>query len=154
MSALEQIFADLGAWNWLVLGLVLLGLEILAPGTIFLWFGIAALVVGAVSLFVDLPWQVDVVVFLLLAFSSLLIGRKLMAKISRESGDPGLNQRGSRYVGREFVLATPISQGDGRLSIDDTVWRISGPDLPAGTRVTVDRVEGVKLVVKPLQPRG
>ena len=33
----------LGPWFWVVLGVLLLVLEILAPGTMFLWFGVAAL---------------------------------------------------------------------------------------------------------------
>ncbi|MER2634298.1 MAG: NfeD family protein, partial [Rhizobiaceae bacterium] len=45
---LAGIFAELGLWNWFVLGFVLLALEILVPGVFLLWIGIAALVVGAV----------------------------------------------------------------------------------------------------------
>ena len=33
-------------WTWVVLGLVLLGLEALAPGLFALWFGLAALATG------------------------------------------------------------------------------------------------------------
>ncbi|MDN3720837.1 NfeD family protein [Roseibium salinum] len=67
----------------------------------------------------------------------------------RKKGDPGLNQRGSRYVGREFTLTTPLREGAGNLSVDDTIWRITGPDLPAGTKVRVEAVEGARLVVAP-----
>ncbi|MDM7322647.1 MAG: hypothetical protein P3W87_005090, partial [Gammaproteobacteria bacterium] len=34
--------------------------------------------------------------------------------------------------------------------MDDTVWRVFGPDLPAGTRVEVIGVEGTALRVQPL----
>jgi len=141
------LMEQLGPWNWFILGLILLGLEILAPGTVFLWFGISAILVGTLALFIELPWQAYIAIFLVLSLVSLLIGRRLMAQLSQESGDPNLNRRGSRYVGREFTLDTPISQGQGRLSIDDTVWRIAGPDLPAGTKIKVDRVDGARLVV-------
>jgi len=143
MGLMEQ----LGPWNWFILGLILLGLEILAPGTVFLWFGISALLVGTLALFTDFPWQAYIAIFLVLSLVTLLAGRRLMARLGEESGDPNLNRRGSRYVGREFTLDTPISQGQGRLSIDDTVWRISGTDMPAGTKVKVDRVDGARLVV-------
>ena len=46
------------------------------------------------------------------------------------------------------MLTEAIVNGRGRLSIDDTVWRIEGPDLPAGTRVTVSAAEGSRLKVK------
>ncbi|WP_298984557.1 NfeD family protein [uncultured Roseibium sp.] len=147
MSLVESTIAALGPWSWFVLGLFLLGLEILAPGTIFLWFGLSALVVGVISLLFDFAWQVDVGLFLMLSLASLLIGRRLMRNLASEKGDPGLNQRGSRYIGREFTLAAPLNEGAGKLSIDDTIWRITGPDLPAGTKVRVDSIDGARLVV-------
>lgn len=147
MSLIESAITSLGPWSWFILGLILLGLEILAPGTIFLWFGLSALVVGVVALTFDFAWQVHVVLFLVLSLISLLVGRRMMMKMASEKGDPGLNQRGSRYVGREFTLAAPLSEGAGNLSIDDTIWRITGPDLPAGTKVKVDSVDGARLVV-------
>jgi membrane protein implicated in regulation of membrane protease activity len=45
------------------------------------------------------------------------------------------------------VLAEPIVQGAGRLSFDDTLWRIEGPDLPAGARVRVVGLSGTVLRV-------
>lgn len=139
---------SLGPWAWCVLGLILLLLEVLAPGFVFLWFGIAAMVVGGLAFLVDMSWQVELIVFIVLSVVSLLAGRSLMAKLSPSEGDPRLNNRGSRYVGREFVLAQPLSKGEGKLSIDDTVWRISGPDLPAGSSVRVVAVDGVRLQVE------
>lgn len=151
MSIIERIVLELGPWNWWVVGLILIGLEVLAPGTVFLWFGISAILVGTLALFVDLSWQASLVIFLVLSFASLIAGRYMMSRMSSEAGDPGLNRRGSRYIGRRFVLETPLQQGAGKLSIDDTVWRISGPDLPAGTPVTVERIDGARLVVAPAE---
>jgi membrane protein implicated in regulation of membrane protease activity len=31
--------------------------------------------------------------------------------------------------------------------IDDTIWRVAGPDAPAGSRVKVVRVDGANLTV-------
>ena len=44
------LVAELGPWSWWIVGLVFLGLEILIPGVFLLWIGLAAIVVGAVSL--------------------------------------------------------------------------------------------------------
>lgn len=147
MSIIERIVLELGPWNWWIVGLILIGLEVLAPGTVFLWFGISAILVGTLALFVDLSWQTSLIIFLVLSFVTLIAGRYLMSKMASETGDPGLNRRGSRYIGRKFVLETPLQQGSGKLSIDDTVWRITGPDLPAGTTVRVERIDGARLVV-------
>ena len=136
MSGTEQLIAFLGPWSWFVLGLLLLGLEILAPGTIFLWFGIAAFVVGVVDFFFDPGWQILVVLFLVVSLVSLLAGRALMGKMASEQGDPGLNQRGSRYIGRQFTLTRPLSEGSGNLSIDDTIWRITGSNANRSASLT------------------
>ena len=50
---------------------------------------------------------------------------------------PLLNRRGAQLIGRIATLAEPIKDGRGRIRIGDTLWRVSGPDLPAGTRVRV-----------------
>lgn len=151
MTFIENTISALGPWTWFVLGLLLLGLEIVAPGSIFLWFGLSALAVGVVALIFDPSWQVLVSLFLVLSIVSLLAGRRMMRKLASETGDPGLNQRGSRYIGREFTLQKPLSEGAGNLSIDDTIWRITGPDLPAGTKVRVDAIDGARLVVSQVE---
>ena len=149
MGLFGTIIRELGPWSWHVLGLLLLGLEILAPGTFFLWFGISALIVGTAALFFDMSWQAELIIFLVIAFASLIAGRRLMNRKSagQEGEGDTLNRRGSRYVGREFVLGEPIAQGTGRLNVDDSVWRVTGPDLPAGAKVRVVEVDGSVLKV-------
>lgn len=148
MGLVERILFELGPWSWWVLGLGLIALEVVLPGTFFLWFGIAAMLVGVLALMVDLSWQVALGLFIFLALLNLVVGRRLLRKGEAVVGDPHLNQRGSRYIGREFVLTEPITQNGGRLSVDDTVWRITGPELAAGTRVRVTGIDGAQLVVE------
>jgi len=59
-----------------------------------------------------------------------------------------LNRRGSQYIGREFTLTEPIVNGIGRLNVDDTIWRISGPDMDSGVQIIVDGMDGTILRVK------
>ena len=47
-------------------------------------------------------------------------------------------------------LGAPIVDGRGRLKVDDTVWLVEGPDLPAGTRVEVTGVDNTLLRVTQL----
>ncbi|MDX5594718.1 NfeD family protein [Pseudovibrio sp. SPO723] len=145
---MRDIVDYLGPYTWWVLGLILLGLEIIAPGFVFLWFAIAAIMVGVLAMFVDLTWQWMVFLFGVLSLTTLIVGRKWASSRSKNEGDEMLNQRGSRYIGRTFILRAPIEQGQGSLNIDDTVWRVRGPDLPEGTLVKVVRIEGVSLVVE------
>lgn len=148
---ISSLIAELGPWNWMVLGFVLLAAEILLPGVFLLWIGIAAILVGALSLqfwgYFFWTWQVQVLVFLILAVASAYLGNKIMNATKTESDEPLLNQRGEQLVGRTATLHEPISEGFGRVRIGDTTWRVSGPDLPAGTRVRIVSAKAGDLVV-------
>ncbi len=143
--------ASLGPWAWIIAGLVLLGLELLAPGTFFMWLGIAAVAVGLVSFFNDVGWQIELVLFVVFAIASVIVGRRYFARNADESTDtPGLNERGQSYVGREVTLAEPLVDGRGRVKLGDTMWRVEGPSLPAGTQVRVTGVRSGTLLIEPV----
>jgi len=143
---------QLGPWNWMVLGLVLLGLEILLPGVFLLWIGLAALAVGSLSLLLwDVGfwgWELQTVIFLALSVVFAFAGRRIMASRGDQSDQPLLNQRGQQLVGRTATLKEPISEGFGRIQLGDTLWRVSGPDLPVGARVRVVAAGDSELVVE------
>ena len=143
-----EVLQQLGPWAWIIAGLILLGLELLAPGIFLIWFGIAALITGAFAFATDFGWQADLIVFVALAIVAVLVGRRYFSP-SREPGEqPLLNQRAQRHVGSTHVLAEPIVDGQGRVRIDDTNWRIAGPDLPSGVRVRISGVDGAVLTVE------
>lgn len=146
-----DIIASLGIWNWWILGILLLCVELVAPGTFMLWFGVAAITVGIVSLLVDWTWQAQLVTFGVVSLISVALSRLLLRRKPSDGDAPFLNRRGEALVGRVFVLEEPVVNGRGRLSIDDTVWRIDGPDLPVGTRVTISGTQGSRLHVKAVE---
>lgn len=149
-----SILTELGPWNWIVLGFVLLGAEIMAPGVFLIWIGLAALVVGFISLVIWGPgaalwtWQAQVLVFLAMSGLSVFIGKRLIGSADADSDEPLLNRRYEQLVGRSATLAEPIVNGYGRIRIGDTLWRVRGDDVDAGTKVKVVRVEDNELVVE------
>ena len=48
---------------------------------------------------------------------------------------------------RSFTLKQPIVNGRGKLTIEDTVWEIEGPDMEPGTLVKGTAVNDMTLVV-------
>src|SRR5437868_241193 len=84
---------SLGVWNWLILGAVLLAIEMVAPGMFMLWLGIAALMVGVLSFLVDWPWQVQLVVFAVIALALIPLWRRVASKSGHISDQPFLNRR-------------------------------------------------------------
>ena len=136
-----DLLMTLGAWNWVVLGFVLLLLELVFPGVFFVWFGLGALLTALVSLlFYNLPWiafwEVEVIFFLIFSIIMVLIGRNFFRR-DRETDEPLLNRRTDQIIGKTVVLEEPVRDGKGRIRFDDTIWRIKGPDLPEGTEVKV-----------------
>lgn len=149
---LERLVMELGPWNWMVLGFILLAIEILAPGFFLIWIGLAAIATGLLSLlFVDAAfwgWQIQMLVFAVFVLISVAVGRRIMRDRSSESDEPLLNLRAEQLVGRTATLAEPINNGQGRVKLDDTTWRISGPDLPEGSRIRIVAVQGGRLTVE------
>ena len=143
------LFEQLLFWHWLVLAIVLLVLELFMPAAFFIWIGASAALVGAL-LFVlpTLSWHLQFVVFSIAAIVAVVIGHRYSVKQAQTDGDSGLNRRGEQYVGRVFVLNEPIMNGTGRVRVDDGYWRVIGPDLPPGTRIKVNSVEGASFVVE------
>jgi inner membrane protein len=146
--------ASLGASDWFTIGGLLFVLEVLAPGAFLAWLGLAALVVGCISLYVSWTWQAQFIAFA--AFSVVLVPlwQRLATRIEPETDQPFLNRRAESFIGRTFTLQKPIVNGSGTIGIDDTVWRITGADLPAGSRVKITRIDGPALHVELVGSQG
>ena len=146
-----SLVTELGPWSWWIVGLVFLGLEILVPGVFLLWVGLAAIVVGALSFLFwgadAWSWQIQLLVFAVLAIASALIGRRISGANS-ESDQPMLNRRVEGLVGRTATLEEPIANGKGRIRLDDTTWIVQGPDMPAGAQVRITAAQAGGLTVE------
>ena len=139
---------SLGSWNWFILAALLLLIEILAPGMFMLWLGLSAILVGIISSAVVWSWQAQLIAFAVFAIAAVPAWRHFARKVEKPAESPFLNRRAEGYVGREFTLDKPIVGGVGTIRIDDTVWRVTGPDVPAGSRVRIARAEGAALIVE------
>jgi hypothetical protein len=142
------MFYTLGTWNWLIFGIILMALELLAPGVFLFWLGLAALLVGMLS-FVLLPaWQMQLLMFAVFAAAAVPVWLRLARNNGAGSlSHPFLNRRADALVGRVFTLEKPIIDGCGTVRIDDSIWRVAGPDTPAGSRVRIVRADGANLTV-------
>ncbi len=148
LEMLETLFLQYGAWSWWLLGLLLLGAEIVVPGFVLVWFGAAAILVGTLALVVDWPVRSLAILWAVLSIVLLVVGRRYFRRAEASSEDPLLNDRAGRLVGRTFTLGEPLGENGGRLTVDDSTWRVRGPLLPAGARVVIRAVDGAVLVVE------
>ncbi len=136
-------------WHWLILAGLLLILELTAPAFFFLWLGIAAAAVGLILLvFPSIPIETQLVLFGITSIVAVLAWRKYRESRPLSTDQPNLNRRGHQYIGRKFSLDTPIINGMGKVTVDDSTWRVKGPDMPAGTVIRVTDVDGVAFKVE------
>jgi inner membrane protein len=137
-------------WHWAMLGAILGVIEIAAPAMVCIWLAAAAFGVAAVAWrYPGLAWEHQALIFAILAVASVALGRTAFRPGSTAS-ERHLNRRAESYIGRMFTLDGAIVDGRGRLKVDDTVWLVEGPDLPAGTRVRVAGTDNTRLRVEPL----
>jgi membrane protein implicated in regulation of membrane protease activity len=142
-------------WHWWALGGVLLIVEALVAGFVFLWLGVAAGLVGALLwLWPGIGPDLQVLLFAALSVASVVGWRRWRNAHPAQSDQPNLNRRGAQYVGRQVTLTEPITNGRGRVKLGDAGWAVAGPDLPAGATVEVVGADGTVLEVRPTGARG
>lgn len=140
---------QLDYWHWFVFGVVLIILELFAPGAFFLWLGISAGIVGILLVMIpDMGWQYQLILFAIFSTGSAVAWKSYQKKHPETSDRPTLNRRGEQYVGRTFTLSEPIVNNVGKIKVDDTVWKIEGDDCGEGTRIVVTEADGAVLRVR------
>ncbi len=137
------------AWHWFVLGIVLMVLEVFVFGAVLLWTGIAAMLVGVIALtYPAMTWEFQVVTFVVIALVSVAVGLSLRKRRAHSTGPQFVNLGTQRFVGQEGILESAILAGRGSMRFGDTVWPVTGPDMPAGARVKITASDGVSLTVE------
>ena len=148
MQGLLAYFVGFGVWNWFILAVLLFVLEFMLPGVHFLWFGLAAVIVGVLALATGVSWPFQVIAFGVIAVLTVFWVRRYVRTGGASTDQPDLNERGQQYVGRSLVVEQAIQNGRGKVRVGDTVWQAEGPDAPAGARVKVTGARGTVLVVE------
>jgi len=139
-------------WHWFILAALLIILEVFAPGAFMLWIGIAAGVVGATLYFVPgMTWEYQFMLFSIAAVGSIIAWRSYRRSNPITTDEPTLNRRGAQYIGRTFTLEAPITNGIGKIRVDDSTWKIEGADCPAGSKVKVVGIDNTVLKVEAAQ---
>ena len=148
MQGVLNFFYGCGVWNCLIRAVLLFILETVVPGVHFLWFGIAAVVVGGLAVATGIGWPWQLVAFGVISVLTVFGVRRFFRVEAAHTDQPDLNIRGQQYVGRSLVVEQAIQNGRGKVRVGDTVWQAEGPDVPVGARVKVTAARGTVLVVE------
>ena len=136
-------------WAWLVLGLLLLGGEMLLPGGFFLlFFGAGSLLVGVVLVAgLELPSWGQWLLFSVFSLATLAFVRPRIVGRLRH-GEPGIEDTlvGEIAVASEAMAPGAVARGELRGSVF-SLRNASTVALVAGERCRVVRVDGLTLDV-------
>lgn len=151
MDTIVSFLANLQAWHWLALALVLLVAEIASGTTHLLWPAAAAFVLAVVRSFTGLDWPLEIALFGALTLLLTLTGRHYVkGGWLKHGASEGLNDRAAQLVGQRALVEAAFENGVGRVKLGDTVWRATAEGaLDAGQSVEIVGAEGSTLKVKP-----
>lgn len=135
-------------WLWLIAAALLGIAELVVPGVFLIWIAVAAAGTGLLTLLFGVGLAFQFALFALLSIGAVYGGRRWYAKNPVATSDPLLNDRPGRLIGRTVTIASPIRDGEGRVTVGDSVWNCRGPDCDAGTRVRVVGADGTCLIVE------
>lgn len=142
---------------WLVLLIVFAVGEAVTVGLTSIWFAAGALGALITSTLTE-SLLIQIIVFLALSFVTLLLVRPLARKyfIPRR-----VATNADRIIGQEGIVTEGIDnlEAKGQVKVSGTVWSARSQrdevPIPAGTRVRILRIEGVKVFVAPAEvPSG
>jgi membrane protein implicated in regulation of membrane protease activity len=135
-------------WLWLIGGVLLLILEVIAPGFFLLFIGAAAIATGLFTVLFDLGTASQLALFALYAVIAVMLGRRFYANRNADSVDPLLNDRAGRLIGRVVTVVEAVDDHDGRVRVGDSDWSARGGPAAAGERVRITGVDGNCLKVE------
>ena len=137
---------------WLLLLVVFLAAEAATVSMVSLWFAVSALVALLVALLGGPGWLQGtlflVISAVLLALLRPLVKRYVTPRITATNVDSVIGSTGLVTTAIDNVSAV------GQVKLGAMEWTArstSGQPIPVGTRVRVDKIEGVKVYVSPAE---
>lgn len=145
-----QWLTEISAWHWASLGIILLIMEILGTAGFLIGSAIAAFLMAAIiSIAPDMNWKWQLAIFSSTAIIFSIIYLKRFANFNEDSDQPNLNNRAAQLIGKRYTLNEAIVNGQGRIQVGDTFWKISCDDeLQESTSIEVTGIDGMTLIVK------
>lgn len=137
---------------WLIVAIICLIIEAVTVGLATIWFAAGAFVALLLSL-VHVSFPVQLIVFLVVSICLLVFTRKIFVE-KLKAGSEKTNV--DALIGEEGLVTKEIKNFyAGQVKIKGQIWTAIGqnPDttIQAGTPVKVIAIEGVKLIVAPME---
>ena len=137
-------------WLWILAALVSGIIEVMIVSFVFLMLAIGALAAG-IAAACGANLMVQLIVFIVVSVALLVVLRPfLKGRIERSNNYVPSNT--DRLIGKSGYVTETVGERHGRIQFSGGEWsaRTEGPELPVGTEVCVDRIDGATAVVSAL----
>ena len=138
-------------WVWLGLLAFFVIVEALTANLLTIWFAAGSLVAFISTFFTDNP-LIQVVIFVVVSVIVLVLLRPIAKKYTRTKKQP---TNADMYINAEGIVTETISNlnAKGTVKVRGSVWTARSfsdeVEIPENTTIVVERIEGVKLIVRP-----
>jgi len=131
---------------WGLLFLLFIFIEIITVNLVTIWFACGALVTLFVSLFIESTVS-QVIVFIIVSIITLLLTKPIAKRLKSTKFEP---TNSDRFVGKKGDVTKKITPKEkGEVKVLGTIWTAaSDQTIDVGEEVVVEKIEGVKLIVK------
>lgn len=139
-------------WIWIAVIILAVVIEMAGPQLVSIWFAIGGAVALIAYLFGAELW-LQIILFVIVTLIALILTRPLIAKFNKRENIP---TNADRYIGMEGIVTDEINGilGTGRVNVKGNSWSaVASRDdekIKQGTKVRVKAIDGVKLLVEPL----
>lgn len=134
---------------WFIIGFVLFVLEFVVPGLILFFFALGAWIVAILTLFLDIPINAQLVIFVICSVLSILLLRKWLSKILwKKKHSTELLE--DEFLGKTARAETTIAPGEnGKVEFKGTSWQAASEDvIEKGENVIIIGNDSILLIVK------
>lgn len=134
---------------WLIIAVVLAVIEASTVQLVCIWFALGAVLALITSVFTE-NILVQVLVFIFSSVIMLAFTRKI---VNRLTGSKSEATNADSLIGKTFTISEEVNNdaGTGTLKARGTVWSVANVEeavIPSGTKVIIEKIEGVKLFVR------
>ena len=139
-------------WIWVALLATFIIIEASTAQLLTIWFAVGSFA-ALVSTFITDNIVAQVIVFVVVSAIALVVTRPLVKKMTKATKQP---TNADMYIGKEAIVTEDINnlEAKGLVKVGGSVWtartEVDNYTIPAGSHVTVIKIEGVKLIVRPI----
>ena len=136
-------------WFWIVLIVALVVIEAVTVQLVTIWFAVGA-IGGLIASAFNLDIWLQVLIFVAVSAITLLATRPFVKRFTKTNKEP---TNADRFIGKTAVVTEAIDniRGKGAVTVGGLEWTArtaDGATVEKDALVTVEKIEGAKLIVK------